>query len=425
MRLVITGEDGGVREALLERDEAVIGRSAESDVRLEDRDVSRRHARLLRDGLEWFVEDLGSGSGTRVDGALVVGRRRLTAGESLAVGGYVLMLRPDEAELPTLPPHPARSVPPSSRQVPAVRPQRRFPTLVVLALLIVAGGAGWFWNVRRVRATRCLAAQVAFENRNWAAAAGAMRALRYEGIDCPGVDLAELAAKADLNLAASKALEEGRRQLGLHDWEAALATVTGAPAGTALAGELRQVEADARRGRADALAAALEAALAASDVMESERLLALLSSLGLDERLLAAWRDRLTLLKEGPPTVAPSSPAPPAQKQAPRPADAESPPPENRRPLAERDAEARRLYEAAGNDIRASDMLGAVDKLQLALETAPSRSLRCQVLRSLGVAFARSGKKVETARTYRAYLDCDPKARDREQLERVIREARP
>jgi len=170
------------------------------------------------------------------------------------------------------------------------------------------------------------------------------------------------------------------------------------------------------------LAAALEAALAASDVAESDRLLELLSHLGLDERLLAVWRDRLALLKSGPDTA---PPPPAAAPPAPKPAVVEPQVAANRRPLSERDAEARRLYEAAGNDIRASDMLGAVDKLQLALETDPSRSLRCQVLRSLGVAFARSGKKVETARTYKAYLDCDPKARDREQLERVIREARP
>jgi tetratricopeptide (TPR) repeat protein len=199
--------------------------------------------------------------------------------------------------------------------------------------------------------------------------------------------------------------------------------VATAPAENVYAEELRQVEAQARRGRTDTLTAALEAAFAAGDAVEAQRLIEQLSRTGLDDRLLMAWRDRLSTLREAaaPPTPMRALPVEgPLPRQAAEPAATAA-----RRPLSERDAEARRLYEAAGNDIRASDMLGAVDKLQLALEADPSRSLRCQVLRSLGVAYARSGKKLETARTYRAYLDCDPKAPDRPQLERIVRDARP
>jgi pSer/pThr/pTyr-binding forkhead associated (FHA) protein len=46
-------------EAALDQDEVVVGRAAEARIRLDDRDVSRRHARLVRDGARWFVEDLG------------------------------------------------------------------------------------------------------------------------------------------------------------------------------------------------------------------------------------------------------------------------------------------------------------------------------------------------------------------------------
>jgi len=51
----------------LVKDEVIIGRSSESDLLIEHRSVSRRHARLFRDGTEWKVVDLGSRNGTRIN----------------------------------------------------------------------------------------------------------------------------------------------------------------------------------------------------------------------------------------------------------------------------------------------------------------------------------------------------------------------
>jgi len=63
-------EGAGVTELFELRDErpmAVIGRSATSDLRLQDPEVSRRHALLVRWGDEIFCLDLGSRIGTSVD----------------------------------------------------------------------------------------------------------------------------------------------------------------------------------------------------------------------------------------------------------------------------------------------------------------------------------------------------------------------
>ena len=51
----------------LEQDEVTIGRSADNDVVIQDALVSRRHARVHRDGTSWRVTDLGSSNGTRVN----------------------------------------------------------------------------------------------------------------------------------------------------------------------------------------------------------------------------------------------------------------------------------------------------------------------------------------------------------------------
>jgi len=72
-----------------------IGRSAESDVRLEwDDNVSRVHAELIRVGGEWTVTDDGlSRNGSYVNGERIAGRRRLRDGDSLRLGETAITYR--------------------------------------------------------------------------------------------------------------------------------------------------------------------------------------------------------------------------------------------------------------------------------------------------------------------------------------------
>ena len=56
----------------------VLGRSKDSDIQVEDANVSRRHAELRREGGSWWLVDLDSTNGTELNGkrAAVEGRRR-------------------------------------------------------------------------------------------------------------------------------------------------------------------------------------------------------------------------------------------------------------------------------------------------------------------------------------------------------------
>jgi hypothetical protein len=67
-RALLVGEG---RRLVLERDGVVIGRSRECGLRLDDPNVSRRHAAVRPDGDGWVVEDLGSTNGVRVNGRRV------------------------------------------------------------------------------------------------------------------------------------------------------------------------------------------------------------------------------------------------------------------------------------------------------------------------------------------------------------------
>ena len=65
---------------------AVIGRSRECDVVLEDSNVSRRHAEIRPSGTGWTVADLGSTNGIRVNGLPAAGTVALAPGDRLELG---------------------------------------------------------------------------------------------------------------------------------------------------------------------------------------------------------------------------------------------------------------------------------------------------------------------------------------------------
>src|SRR5262249_29627122 len=62
---------------VLDQPEQVIGRAATCAIRLNDDGVSRSHARILLEGGDYILEDLGSVNGTFLNGAQIEGRFRL------------------------------------------------------------------------------------------------------------------------------------------------------------------------------------------------------------------------------------------------------------------------------------------------------------------------------------------------------------
>src|SRR3954454_10203670 len=72
---------------------AVIGRAPESDLQLDDPEVSRRHAQVsAADDGSALVEDLESANGTFVNHQRVFGPARLDPGDELLVGVTVIHL---------------------------------------------------------------------------------------------------------------------------------------------------------------------------------------------------------------------------------------------------------------------------------------------------------------------------------------------
>jgi hypothetical protein len=74
LRVLQSGSDRSVKVGqLLDLPaDARLGAEPDNDVVLRDQFVSGRHARLRWDGASWWIEDLGSTNGTRVDAAPLI-----------------------------------------------------------------------------------------------------------------------------------------------------------------------------------------------------------------------------------------------------------------------------------------------------------------------------------------------------------------
>ncbi len=113
---VVTGKAAGM--SIVVEDELLIGRHADGAGRLaEDDEISRSHARVTLDGAGFCaIEDLGSTNGTFVNGLRISGPQTLSEGDSIEVGGTMLVVR----ELPVAATEQTRRpVPPQPTIVPS------------------------------------------------------------------------------------------------------------------------------------------------------------------------------------------------------------------------------------------------------------------------------------------------------------------
>jgi sigma-B regulation protein RsbU (phosphoserine phosphatase) len=74
----------------------VLGRAPECQIQLDSNMVSRRHAQVTRDKGSYFVEDLGSGNGTFVNGKRIDERTALKANDRIKLGPILLRFDPGD-----------------------------------------------------------------------------------------------------------------------------------------------------------------------------------------------------------------------------------------------------------------------------------------------------------------------------------------
>lgn len=81
----------GARVVPVTTTRVVLGRSRESDIQIDDTNVSRRHCEVVQEGAaSWTVVDLGSTNGTELNGTLVE-RAPLSDGDRIAIGSTTIV----------------------------------------------------------------------------------------------------------------------------------------------------------------------------------------------------------------------------------------------------------------------------------------------------------------------------------------------
>src|SRR6478736_3040401 len=108
MKLIIEDDEGHKTTVPFVRDEITIGRQDGNTIKLTERNVSRKHARLWKDTGSLVIEDLGSYNGVRVNGDKIGGPTPVKEGDLIEIGDYDLGIQ-GKFEAATSAPPPAKA----------------------------------------------------------------------------------------------------------------------------------------------------------------------------------------------------------------------------------------------------------------------------------------------------------------------------
>ena len=98
-KLIIEDDEGKTTEVPIIRDEITVGRKEGNTIRLTERNVSRRHARITRQNNALYIEDLLSYNGIKVNGDRIQGKVAIGDGDRVQIGDYQLSIKLDKASV--------------------------------------------------------------------------------------------------------------------------------------------------------------------------------------------------------------------------------------------------------------------------------------------------------------------------------------
>ncbi len=77
--------------AIPEGAEFTIGRDADNMLQLDNVGVSRYHARIRREGWPFYIEDLDSTNGTKINGKPIPRKASLKKGDKIGIGKFIIL----------------------------------------------------------------------------------------------------------------------------------------------------------------------------------------------------------------------------------------------------------------------------------------------------------------------------------------------
>jgi pSer/pThr/pTyr-binding forkhead associated (FHA) protein len=87
--ITVKKDDETILEYLVDTLPVHIGRKSDNDIVLEEKNVSRKHAQIVMREDQYFIEDLGSTGGTKIDGETIT-EKDIHTGDVIEIGNYQL-----------------------------------------------------------------------------------------------------------------------------------------------------------------------------------------------------------------------------------------------------------------------------------------------------------------------------------------------
>jgi len=137
-KLIIEDDEGKTTVVPLIRDEITIGRKEGNTIRLTERNVSRKHAKLVKNNGSVYIEDLTSYNGIKVNGDRISGRAPVQEGDRIQIGDYQLALKLDKGTQPGAPTAEVGN----EKTTPFIRENGAAPTACSVNWMPSAGRAG-------------------------------------------------------------------------------------------------------------------------------------------------------------------------------------------------------------------------------------------------------------------------------------------
>ncbi len=158
--IIVSFDGAEQRRLVVEPGEYFIGRDSESHVQVDAEWVSPRHAKLRIDADSAFIEDLGSSSGTLVNGELIKSSTRLRPGQEIQIGTATLVLRRIQPAADS-----DATLPPVAAAVRRLLPEKfQRGRKYDIGSVVARGGMGEILDVREATTDRTVAMKVMLDD---------------------------------------------------------------------------------------------------------------------------------------------------------------------------------------------------------------------------------------------------------------------
>ena len=98
-KIIVAVKDKTLHEVIVDKDlVTTIGRDPSNGIHLANPAVSRFHAKLYRQGWEFYIEDTGSSNGTFLNGRKVSWKAGLKRNDKITIAKYTLIFQDDKSD---------------------------------------------------------------------------------------------------------------------------------------------------------------------------------------------------------------------------------------------------------------------------------------------------------------------------------------